>query len=89
MQIESQSKEKLDMDCEGQEFIHLLRMGVWYFGIASFTFGISDRTIAALSLLESGAPHIIDAIDLMQLFTAATFFAFWLFLKPTKVSQNQ
>lgn len=57
-----------------------LKNGVWFFGISSWLFGITDRSIAALS------DGFLSALDLMQLFTASFFFAGWLLLKPRRQS---
>ncbi|NWF59110.1 MAG: hypothetical protein HXY43_07330 [Fischerella sp.] len=62
---------------ETNEFVGNLKNGIWLFGISSWLFGITDRSIASLS------DGYLSALDLTQLFTAATFFAAWLFLKPT------
>lgn len=61
-----------------QEFLLALKNGIWSVGTASWLFGISDRTIAALM------DGYLSALDLVQLFTAAFFFVSWLFLKPMK-----
>ncbi|MFP4298258.1 MAG: hypothetical protein ACLFT0_10395 [Spirulinaceae cyanobacterium] len=58
-------------------FLNTLRRGLWFFGISSWSFGIIDRSIAAL------ADGFLSAIDIVQLFTASFFFVSWLFLKPT------
>lgn len=52
--------------------------GIWLLGIASWLFGITDRSIASIS------DGYISAIELMQLFTALFFFVSWLYLKPTQ-----
>lgn len=62
---------------EANEFIGNLKNGVWLFGVSSWLFGITDRSIATLS------DGYLSALDLTQLFTAATFFVGWLFLKPS------
>ncbi|MEA5598318.1 hypothetical protein [Rivularia sp. UHCC 0363] len=53
-----------------------VRSGIWLFGIPSWLFGISDRSFAAF------ADGYLSAIEVVQLFTAALFFASWLFLRP-------
>jgi hypothetical protein len=60
-----------------KEFVGNLKNGIWLFGISSWLFGITDRSIASF------ADGYLSALDLTQLFTAATFFVAWLFLKPT------
>jgi hypothetical protein len=63
------------------EFLGSLKNGIWLFGISSWLFGITDRSIASFS------DGYLSALDLMQLFTAATFFVAWIFLKPTSKVQ--
>ncbi|NJL10147.1 MAG: hypothetical protein HC908_08200 [Calothrix sp. SM1_7_51] len=64
-----------------KEFVANLKNGIWLFGISSWIFGITDRSIACFS------DGYLSATDLVQLFTAGVFFIAWLFLKPqsTKV----
>lgn len=61
---------------DSKEFVGNLKNGIWLFGISSWLFGITDRSIASF------ADGYLSALDLTQLFTAATFFVAWLFLKP-------
>ena len=53
-----------------------LKNGIWLLGVASWLFGITDRSIASFS------DGYLSAIEIMQLFTASFFFMSWLFLKP-------
>ncbi|NJM70094.1 MAG: hypothetical protein HC862_07595 [Scytonema sp. RU_4_4] len=53
-----------------------IKNGIWVFGLSSWLFGITDRSIASFS------DGYLSASDITQLFTAATFFVAWLFLKP-------
>jgi len=53
-----------------------LKQGIWFFGVSSWVFGITDRTIACSS------DGYLSALDITQLFTASFFFVSWLFLKP-------
>lgn len=62
---------------EAKGWIGNLKNGVWMFGISFWVFGITDRSIASF------ADGYLSALDLTQLFTAATFFIAWLFLKPS------
>lgn len=62
-------------------FLGNLRWGIWLFGVSSWLFGITDRSIASLS------DGYLSALDITQLFTAAFFFVGWLFLKPMKQGQ--
>ncbi|MBF2007830.1 hypothetical protein ACF3DV_27915 [Chlorogloeopsis fritschii PCC 9212] len=61
---------------DSQGFLGSLKNGIWLFGISSWLFGITDRSIASFS------DGYLSALDLTQLFTASTFFVAWLFLKP-------
>ncbi len=61
---------------DSKDFVGNLKNGIWLFGISSWLFGITDRSIASFS------DGYLSALDLTQLFTAATFFVAWLFLKP-------
>lgn len=67
------------LSSETQEFLWNFRNGIWSLGIISWLFGISDRTLAALT------DGYLSATDIIQLLTAAFFFAGWLCLKPTDV----
>jgi hypothetical protein len=62
---------------DSNQFVGNLKNGIWVFGISSWVFGITDRSIASFS------DGYLSALDLTQLFTAAIFFVAWLFLKPT------
>jgi len=62
---------------EAKLFVGNLKNGIWSFGVSSWLFGITDRSIASFS------DGYLSALDLTQLFTAATFFVAWLFLKPS------
>lgn len=61
---------------ETATFFGSLKNGIWFLGISSWLFGITDRSIASLS------DGYLSALDIAQLFTAAFFFVSWLFLKP-------
>lgn len=63
---------------ERSVFLARLKNGIWFLGIPSWLFGLTDRTAASWS------DGYLSAGDLSQLFTAALFFVSWLFLKPTK-----
>lgn len=61
---------------DSSDFLSSLRNGIWLFGVSSWLFGITDRSIASLS------DGYLSALDIVQLFTASFFFVSWLFLKP-------
>lgn len=51
---------------------------IWSFGIPSWLFGITDRSVASF------ADGYLSTIELLQLFTASFLFVTWLYLKPKK-----
>jgi len=53
-----------------------LKSGIWFVGIPSFLFGITDRSVAAF------ADGYLSPIEVLHIFTASFFFLTWLFLKP-------
>lgn len=66
---------------EAVELLNRLRLGVWGFGIASWLFGICDRTLA------STADGILSAIEITQLATAGFFLGAWILLKPQRTGR--
>ncbi|WP_017653507.1 hypothetical protein [Fortiea contorta] len=64
---------------DSKQFLGNLKNGIWLFGLSSWVFGITDRSIASF------ADGYLSASDITQLFTAATFFIAWLFLKPARI----
>lgn len=61
---------------EKDKFIFSFRNSIWWFGVACWIFGLTDRTLSVLS------DNWISSVGITQLFTAVTFFLFWLILKP-------
>ncbi len=59
-------------------FVTKLKSSIWIFGIHSWLFGITDRSLASL------ADGYLSAIELVHLFIASFFFVSWLSLKPEK-----
>lgn len=57
-------------------FVAKVKNGIWSFGIPSWLFGITDRSVASF------ADGYLSAIELFQLFTASFLFVSWLYLKP-------
>ncbi|MEH2331054.1 hypothetical protein [Nostoc sp.] len=57
-------------------FIDQIKSNIWLFGIPSWLFGITDRSIAAI------ADGYLSPLEIFQLFTASFFFVSWLYLKP-------
>ncbi|MBD2529870.1 hypothetical protein H6G97_09945 [Nostoc flagelliforme FACHB-838] len=57
-------------------FIDQIKNNIWLFGIPSWLFGITDRSVAAF------ADGYLSFIEIFQLFTASFFFVSWLYLKP-------
>ena len=62
---------------EAAKFLANFKVGLWFFGISFWLFGITDRSIASLS------DGYLSVIDIAQLGTATFFFVSWLLLKPT------
>ena len=56
--------------------IQNIRNGIWIFGIPSWLFGITDRTVASF------ADGYLSPGEIFNLFTASFFFLTWLCLKP-------
>lgn len=57
-------------------FIDKIKSNIWLFGIPSWLFGITDRSIAVF------ADGYLSPIEIFQLFTTFFFFVSWLYLKP-------
>lgn len=57
-------------------FVYNLRNGIWFFGLPSWLFGVTDRTLASF------ADGYLSTLELVQLFTASFFFLSWIYLKP-------
>ena len=62
-------------------FVHNLRSGIWFLGLPSWLFGVTDRTFASF------ADGYVSTLELAQLFTASFFFLGWIYLKP-EISLN-
>ncbi|RCJ18349.1 hypothetical protein A6S26_28900 [Nostoc sp. ATCC 43529] len=56
--------------------IDKIKNGIWLFGIPSWLFGITDRSLAAFT------DGYVSTVEIFQLFTASFFFFSWLYLKP-------
>ncbi|MCL6432745.1 MAG: hypothetical protein K6T90_00790 [Leptolyngbyaceae cyanobacterium HOT.MB2.61] len=59
-----------------------LKRGIWFLGISSWLFGITDRSIASFS------DGYLSALDVIQLLTALFFFVAWLSLKPSQPAEG-
>ncbi|MBD1880212.1 hypothetical protein [Coleofasciculus sp. FACHB-T130] len=57
-------------------FITNFKNGIWVFGIPSWLFGLTDRTVASF------ADGYLSVIEVIHLFTASFFFLSWLYLRP-------
>ena len=68
---------------EVSAFVLMLQKGIWLFGILSWIFGLTDRSIALLS------DGYLSAIDIVQLFTASFLFVNWLLLSPFLIATFQ
>jgi len=69
-------------DSEVTTFLPMLQKGIWLFGIISWIFGLTDRSIALFS------DGYLSAVDIVQLFTASFFFISWLFLSPFLIARS-
>lgn len=69
-------KTHLPLEVELAIFIDKLKNSIWLFGIPSWVFGISDRSLAAL------ADGYLSPIEILQLLTASFLFLSWLYLRP-------
>lgn len=58
------------------QFVYNLRNGIWFFGIPSWLFGVTDRTLASF------ADGYLSTLEIVQIFTASFFFLSWIYLKP-------
>jgi hypothetical protein len=65
-----------DKYLEISQFVERLKNGIWIFGIPSWLFGLSDRSLAAF------ADGYISTIEVFQLFTASFFLLSWIYLRP-------
>ncbi len=72
-EIAVKRKEKIK---EISLFVHNLRSGIWFLGLPSWLFGVTDRTFASF------ADGYVSTLELAQLFTASFFFLSWIYLKP-------
>lgn len=61
---------------EISQFVYNLRNGIWFFGIPSWLFGVTDRTLASF------ADGYLSTLEIVQIFTASFFFLSWIYLKP-------
>lgn len=64
------------IDIDIYQFINKFKIGVWLFGIPSWIFGITDRSMAALS------DGYVSPTEILQFLTTSFFFVIWLYLKP-------
>jgi hypothetical protein len=64
---------------DSKVFVGNIKNGIWLFGLSSWLFGITDRSIASF------ADGYLSALDLTQIFTAVTLLVAWVFLKPKRI----
>lgn len=62
--------------------LNKLRNSLWFIGIPSWLFGITDRGVAAF------ADGYLSPLEILQIFTASLFFLSWLSLKPEAESES-
>ncbi|MDZ8184021.1 MAG: hypothetical protein RMX96_04055 [Nostoc sp. ChiSLP02] len=66
----------VSIEVESAIFIDKIKNLIWIFGIHSWLFGITDRSVAAF------ADGYVSSVEVFQLFTASFFFFSWIYLKP-------
>ncbi|WP_066377806.1 hypothetical protein [Anabaena sp. CA = ATCC 33047] len=74
--IKAKNNDNNPVQFEIYQFINKFRTGIWFFGIPSWIFGITDRSMAAF------ADGYLSATEILQIFTTSLFFLIWLYLKP-------
>ena len=68
------------IELEIYQFINKLKTGIWFIGIPSWLFGITDRSVSAF------ADSYLTAQEILQLLTTCFFFISWIYLKPEPTS---
>ncbi|MDX2211736.1 MAG: hypothetical protein SFY66_00480 [Oculatellaceae cyanobacterium bins.114] len=68
---------------EATVVVNKLRNSIWFFGIPSWVYGITDRGFAAL------ADGYLSVVELIHLLIVSLFFMGWLLLKPDYDSENE
>jgi hypothetical protein len=63
-------------------FVHTVKSVIWFVGIPSWLFAISDRTLAIF------AKGHLSILEFVQLLTIVFFFVSWLYLKPELSSDS-
>jgi hypothetical protein len=76
--VQNSEAIKNNQSLELSLFLTKLKNNIWIFGIHSWLFGITDRSLASL------ADGYLSAIEIAQLFTASFLFISWVSLKPEK-----
>jgi hypothetical protein len=71
------------IELEFYEFINKLKTGIWFIGIPSWLFGITDRSVSAF------ADSYLTAQEILQLLTTCFFFISWIYLKPEPTSSEE
>lgn len=77
-----QSDETSPIEVEFAVFTSKFKIGIWLVGIPSWIFGITDRTVDALS------DGYLAVGEIFQLLTTSLFFLSWLYLKPDTTVNN-
>ncbi|MGI2904181.1 hypothetical protein [Tolypothrix sp. VBCCA 56010] len=72
----NEPKNNLPVEVELAILVGKIKNSIWFFGIPSWVFGISDRSLAAL------ADGYLSPIEILQLLTASFLFFSWLYLRP-------
>jgi hypothetical protein len=72
----NESKNNLPLEVEFAILVGKIKNSIWFFGIPSWVFAISDRSLAAL------ADGYFSPIEVLQLVAASFLFFSWLYLRP-------
>jgi hypothetical protein len=75
-ELQEDQEKTTSVEFEFYQFINKFKIGVWFFGIPSWLFGITDRSMAAF------ADGYLSPTEILQIFITSFFFLFWLYLKP-------
>lgn len=80
--VEDKQETNTSIELELYQFINKLKTGIWFIGIPSWLFGITDRSVSAF------ADSYISAQEILQLLTTCFFFISWIYLKPEANSDD-
>lgn len=81
--LDDKPETNTSIELEIYQFINKLKTGIWFIGIPSWIFGITDRTVSAF------ADSYLSAQEILQLLTTCFFFISWIYLKPEPTSDEE